>query len=155
MTIFSKTTWFCPLTYLFLPQPQDLSINPLKEESKVRPTHNRRAPDIPPRLDNLLPLEPLPQIKHQMPDTVQRMERKRPRGEELDRALDSKGERAKRRRQRRALEVPADEGGRQVCRRKHVQAAAEGRAREALPDGAAEPGLLLVVDLEVGGDRAV
>lgn len=50
------------------------------------------------------------------------------------------------------LEVPAGQGGDEVADRVGVQAAGEEHAREALPDGAAEEGLLGVVDLEVGGD---
>lgn len=93
-------------------------------------------------------------VEGEVADAVDGVEGERPGGEELEGALGGEGQGAKRRGQRRALEVPADEGRGQVGRREHVQAAAEGGARDALPGGAAEPRLLLVVDLEVRGDGA-
>lgn len=142
-----------PLPFPTLHHPSQL--NNSEEESEVQPAHNRRAPDVPPALDDRLPLEPNTHVKHQMPDTIKRVEGERPGGQELGGALDGDRQRAERRRQRRALEVPAHQRGRQVSRREDVQRAAEAGAREALPDGTAEEGLLLVVDLEVRGHGAV
>lgn len=129
--------------------------NRLKEESKVQPANHRRTPDIPPRLHNRLALKPHRHIKQQMAHPVQRVERKRPRRQELERALGREGQRAERRRQRRALQVPADEGRGQIRRREHVQAAAERRPRDAHPDRPAEPRLLLVVHVQVRRHRPV
>lgn len=54
--------------------------------------------------------------------------------------------------------MPAGQGRDQVADAVGVQAAREEHARETLPDGAAEEGLVLVVDLEVrahGADAAL
>lgn len=51
--------------------------------------------------------------------------------------------------------MPADKGSSEVGDGRSVEGAREGGARDALPGGTAEPGLLGVVDLEVGGDGAV
>ena len=49
------------------------------------------------------------------------------------------------------LEVPARQRGGQVGDAEAVQRARQQRARDALPDGAAQERLLVVVDLEVRG----
>lgn len=51
------------------------------------------------------------------------------------------------------LKVPAGEGRDEVAYAVGVQRAGEEHAGEALPDGAAEEGLVLVVDLQVWGHR--
>lgn len=86
-----------------------------------------------------------------MTDTVERMVGKGPGESKLETALDSEGESTESGGDRGGLEVPAKERGGQVGGAEGVEAAREGGAGKALPDGAAEPGLLLVVDVEVGG----
>lgn len=90
-----------------------------------------------------------------MADAVEGVEGKRPGDEELDAGLDGKGEGTERGDEGGGLEVPAEEGSGEVGGAEDVEAAREAGAGEALPDGAAEEGLLLVVDIEVGGDGAV
>lgn len=84
-------------------------------------------------------------------DAVDAVEDKRPGEDDLDAALDGKGERGKGGGDAGGLEVPAGEGRDQVADRVGVEGAREEHAREPLPDGGAEEGLVLVVDLEVGG----
>jgi hypothetical protein len=80
------------------------------------------------------------------------VEHKRPSNQELEAALDSHGKGTKCSHHRGALEVKTGQRGDEVRNRVSVQQAGEADARETLPDGAAEVGLLLVVDVEVGGD---
>lgn len=89
-----------------------------------------------------------------MSDTVDGMEDERPGHGELQRTLDRERQGAEGGDQRGGLEVPADQGRGEVGEGVAVEEAGEGGAGDALPDGTAEVGLLLVVDLEVRGDGA-
>lgn len=89
-----------------------------------------------------------------MSNTINGVEHKRPSDQELERALDGHGQSSGSSDERGGLEVPADKGGSEVGDGGSVEGAGEGGARDALPGGTAEPGLLGVVDLEVGGDGA-
>lgn len=51
--------------------------------------------------------------------------------------------------------MPPGQGGDQVADTVGVETAGEEHAGETLPDGAAQEGLLLVVDLEMGADGPV
>lgn len=90
-----------------------------------------------------------------MPHSVNSMEHKRPRSNELDTRLRRQRQTGESRNERLALQVPAGQRSDQVRGAVQVQKTAETGTREALPDGTAEIGLLLVVDGEVGGDGAL
>ena len=129
----------------------------LKGRKQIQATDDRRAPDVPASLDHCPPLEERDEgsVEDEVAHAVDGVEGEGPGEEELDAALGSEGQGAHGRGERGALEVPAEEGRGEVRRAEDVDGAAEAGAREALPDGAAEPGLGLVVDLEMGGDGAV
>ena len=135
------------LVYFFLPP-----IKFLKQSQRER-THNTQPHHRPPRLRNLLIRDRLPHIPHQMPHPVQTVKGKRPRDQGLRHELDRQRQPAKRRCQRRALEVPAGEGRDQVGRAEDVQTAGEHRARDAVQDRG-NPSDLALVDGEVGRDGA-
>lgn len=126
----------------------------LHEESKVQTTNNAGAPEIPTSLDNRAASKAHTDIKSQMSHAVDSVENKGPSNEELETALDGDGESSGSGNEGRGLEVPADEGSGQVGDGGSVQGAGEGGAGDALPRRAAEPGLLGVVDLEMGRDGA-
>ena len=84
-------------------------------------------------------------------DAVDAVEDKGPGEGDLDAALDGEGQSGEGGGDAGGLEVPPREGRDQVADRVGVERAREEHAREALPDGRAEEGLVLVVDLEVGG----
>lgn len=84
-------------------------------------------------------------------DAVDAVEDERPGEDDLEGALDGEGQGCECGGDAGGLEVPPGEGRDEVADRVGVQAAGEEHAREALPDGGAEEGLILVVDLEVGG----
>lgn len=86
-----------------------------------------------------------------MTDTVQGVEGKRPGEGELETTLEGKGEGTEGGCDRGALEVPPEEGSSEVSGAESVETSRKGGSGEALPDRTAEPGLLLVVDIEVGG----
>lgn len=86
-------------------------------------------------------------------DAVDAVEDEGPGEGDLDAALDGEGQGGEGGGDAGGLEVPAGEGRDQVADRVGVQGAREEHAREALPDGGAEEGLVLVVDLEVGRHR--
>lgn len=86
---------------------------------------------------------------NQVLDAVQSVENKRPGQRHLDASLDDKRQASKSGGHRQGLEVPAGQGRDQVADAVGVQAAREEDARKTLPDGAAEEGLVFVVDLEV------
>lgn len=147
---------FSPIVLIFPTRDFSLYIffKNLKEESKVKPPYQRSAPDVPACCYDLLPREEIAKVKSEVADTVDSVEGKRPGRDELEGALSGDGEGGERGDERGALEVPAEVGSDEVGGRKDVESAAEAAAGKALPDGAAEPGLLLVVDVEVGGDGA-
>lgn len=92
---------------------------------------------------------------HQVLNSVDPVEHERPCQRDLHTTLDQQRQAGERSRDGGGLEVPAGQRSCQVADAVDVQPAGEDHAREALEDGRAEEGLLLVVDLEVGGDRAV
>lgn len=96
--------------------------------------------------------EPGRRIEHQVPDAVDEVKGERPGNGKLKARLDGDGQAGKGSDEALALEVPAQQRRGQVCRRVNVYGAAEGAARDPLPDGRAEVGLLLVVDLQMGAD---
>lgn len=91
---------------------------------------------------------------HQVLNSIDTVEHKRPRESHLDTALDHKGKRCKSSSHRGALQVPTCQRRDQVADAVGVQATREDHAGEALEDGRAEPGLVLVINLEMGGDGA-
>lgn len=101
------------------------------------------------------PLEPNPEIENEVTHAINRVEHKGPRKEELEPALDGNGECRDRRSNRRALQMPARQRCDKVSRTERVQHPAEAGSGNALPCRSAEPGLLLVVDVEMGRDRAL
>lgn len=92
---------------------------------------------------------------HQVLDAVDSVEHERPCQRHLYTTLDQQRQSREGSSHGGGLEVPAGERGDQVADAVDVQAAGEEHAREALEDGRAEKGLLLVVDLEVGGHGAI
>lgn len=93
-------------------------------------------------------------IVNKVLNAIQGVENKRPGQCHLDSSLDNQWQSCKGGSNRKGLQVPASQGSDQVADAVGVQAAREEHAREALPDGAAEEGLVLVVDLEVWAHRA-
>lgn len=131
----------------------------LQKECQSQSHHRRGTPDhvlIP--LDGDL-LEALcRRIVNQVLDAVDGVEDKGPGQRHLDAALDDQWQTGKGGGHGQGLEVPAGQGRDQVADAVGVQAAREEHAREALEDGAAKEGLVLVVDLEVrayGADTAL
>lgn len=90
-----------------------------------------------------------------MPRPIEQMESKRPSDQELEPGLGGEGESGGGGGERRGLDVPAGQGGRQVGYGEEVEGAGEAAAGDSGPDGGGEPGLLVVVGGEVGGDGAV
>lgn len=89
-----------------------------------------------------------------MLDAVEEVEDERPGNRQLETTLDHHGQGGEGGGHAGGLEVPAGQGSDNVGDGVAVQAAGEDHAGEALEDGAAEEGLALVVDLEVGRDGA-
>lgn len=87
-----------------------------------------------------------------MSHAVHGVEDKRPGNQELETALYSHGKGTKGSYQGGALKVKTGQRSDEVRDRVTVQQAGEADTRETLPDGAAEIGLLLVVDVEMGGN---
>lgn len=85
-----------------------------------------------------------------MTDTVDGVEDERPGDQELQATLERHGEGAEGSGERGRLEVPAEEGSDQVGGAEGVEAAGEDRTGDTCPDGAAEPCLALVVNLQMG-----
>ncbi len=94
----------------------------------------------------------LAEIIRKMANAVDEVESERKAEEEFDATLDDKGEGSKRRDETGALKVEAGEGGNQVRREVDVGDARHGAAGDSGPGGGAEPGLLHLVDAEMGGD---
>lgn len=90
-----------------------------------------------------------------MSHAVDGVEHERPSDQELEAALDGNGESRSGSHERGRLQVPAEKRGGKVADGGGVKSTGETGARDALPRGTAEPGLLLVVDLEVGRDGAL
>lgn len=90
-----------------------------------------------------------------MAAAVDAVEGEGPGEEELEGALDGQGQGAEGGGHRGRLDLPAQQGRGQVRRRENVQAAAEDAAGNTVPDGATEPRLRRVVDLQMGGDGAL
>lgn len=124
----------------------------LQQECKTQCNHGARPPDeVLVLLDGGL-AEPLGGgVVDEVLDAVDAVEDERPGEDDLDAALDGEGQRGEGGGDAGGLEVPTREGRDEVADRVGVEAAREEHAREALPDGGAEEGLVLVVDLEVGG----
>lgn len=90
-----------------------------------------------------------------MANAVDEVESEREAEEELDAALDDKGESSKRRDEAGALNVEAGERRDEVRGKVEVGDAGHGAAGDSGPGGGAEPGLLHLVDAQMGGDGAV
>ena len=90
-----------------------------------------------------------------MADAVEQVEHERPGDQELQAALDSKRQGADGCSGAGALEVPAQQRGGQVGGGVGVEGAAEDAAGDTGPDGGGEPGLVLGVDAQVWGGRAL
>lgn len=88
----------------------------------------------------------------QVLDSIEAVKDKRPRQPHLNATLDQERQRRESRRHGSALQVPARQRRDQVADAVGVQATSEDHAGETLEDGRAKPGLVLVVDLEVGRD---
>lgn len=125
---------------------------PLLQEQQANGGDDRGAPDHVTPLDDGLLGEADGEVVDEVPDAVVEVEDERPGGDELDARLGGDGQGGEGGDQRLALEVPAQQRRRQVGGRVDVQRPAQPGAREPLPDGAAEVGLLLVVDLQVRAD---
>lgn len=87
-----------------------------------------------------------------MSHAVDSVEDKRPSNQELEATLDSHGKGTESGYQGGALEVKTGQRGDEVGDRVTVQQAGEAETRETLPDGGSEVGLLLVVNVEMGGN---
>lgn len=74
---------------------------------------------------------------------------------ELETALDGKGQAAESGGDAGALDMQANQGSGDVRGHVGVQGAGEGAAGDTGPGGCAEPGLLYLVDAQVGGDGTV
>lgn len=90
-----------------------------------------------------------------MPHAVDEVVREREAEQELDAAASGDRHAGERGREARALNVPAQQWGHQVRRKVGVRSARQGAPRDARPGRVAEPGLVELVDAEVGGDRPV
>jgi len=148
---------FIPPNPVFLtlpPHASSLFRDNLHEESKIQTTNNRRTPEVPTSLDDRRPSKAHTDIKSQMSHAVNGMEDKGPSDEELEAALDGHRQSGGGGDKGSGLEVPAHEGSGEVSDGGSIQSAGEAGAGDALPRRTAEPGLLLVVDLEMGGDGA-
>lgn len=125
----------------------------LQQEGKAQRQHGARTPDeVLVLLDGGLPEALGGGVVDEVLDSVDAVEDKGPGEDDLDAALYGKGQGGEGGGDAGGLEVPAGEGRDEVADRVGVEGAREEHAREALPDGGAEEGLVLVVDLEVGGD---
>ena len=89
-----------------------------------------------------------------MPNTIERMERKRPRKCKFERHLHQHRPRRKRRRQARRVQRQTQHGGHEVQGAEDVEGAGDYGAGYAV-QGREDPGDLWPVDAEVRGDGAV
>lgn len=125
----------------------------LQQKCQSQCHHCRSSPDnvlVP--LDNNLPESLGSAVVHQVLNAIDTVEHKRPGQSHLDTTLDHKGKRCKSSGHRGALQVPARERRDQVADAVGVETTRKDHAGEALEDGRAEPGLVLVVNLKMGGD---
>lgn len=140
-----------PAYHLSRPHSHDTDL----QKQEPQGSHNRSTPNYPATSNDSHLVEPPTHIIRRMSDSIDGMENQRPRNRELQAGLDRDGQAGEGGDQRGRLQVPAGQGRGEVGEAVAVEQAGETHAGEALPDGAAEVGLLLVVDLQVGGDGAL
>lgn len=130
-------------------------LNPLQTKCESQSAEDTRSPSRSLSLDNRRLVETLAQVKHQMPDTVDEVIRERETQQELNTVVQHRGHVSKGLRQRRALDVPAEQWGDEVGREVDVGRAGERAACNAGPGGVAEPRLVELVDAQVRRDGTV
>lgn len=128
---------------------------PLQAKSQVATTDEARYPQSSLSPLNLALGESNTQVVDQVLDAVDKVEGKGESKSELDGALDDEGQGSEAGSQRGALDVEAQERGGEICGEVDVGGAGEHAAGDTGPGGGAEPGLLHLVDAQVGGDGAV
>lgn len=135
-------------------QPTPPQLIHLQKESKTQSHDCARPPDkVLVLLDCGLPEALGGGVMDEVLDAVEAVEDKGKGEGHLEAALDDDGQGGEGGGDAGGLEVPASERGDEVADRVGVERAREEHAREALPDGGAEEGLVLVVDLEVRRHR--
>ena len=122
--------------------------------SQRRAPHKRQPHNQPTRPLNLHITQLPPKIPDQMPNAIERVKAERQRDPELDHKFRHGSQAAEHFRQVRALEVPAQQGGDEVCGAEDVEAPREDGARDPVQSGGV-PCYLRPVDGEVGGYRAL
>lgn len=132
---------------MILPLPTHITRS--KEGNKPRGAQGAGDPDVAGQGLEPGPLESPGRVPDEVADAVEGVEGEGPGDEELEPALCEGGPGAHGGGDAGRLEVPARQRGGQVGGAEAVQGRRQERARDALPDGAAEEGLLVVVDPEV------
>ncbi len=132
-------------------KPHDL----LQTESQTQTSDNADNPGSHLGLDEGSLLEALAEIEEDVPHTVGEVVGEGEAETELDTAVDDGGHVGKGLSQAGALDVPAQEGGDEVGGEVSVGDAGQGAAGDTGPGRVAEPGLVQLVDAQMGGDGAV
>ena len=127
----------------------------LPHKSEIQTTQQTSTPDRPALSLQSLLGEANAHIHDQVTNTIEQVEYERPGDQELETTLDGEGQGADSSSNARALEVPAQQRGGEVGGGVGVEGAAEDAAGDTGPDGGGEPGLVLGVDGQVGGGRAL
>lgn len=152
-------TSLMPLTFILpyfpLPFPLFTCSNLSQTKGKVETTQDARSPQRNLGLDNLSLCETDTHVEDEMPHAVDKVVDKGETEEELDAAADGVGHAGKGLGEALALNVPPEQGGDEVGGEVEVGGPGQGAARDSGPGRVAEPGLVELVDAEVGGDGAV
>ena len=136
------------------PSPASVLSAHVSQKRQPQRTHYTHSHNRPTRNNNLPIRQTRARIPQKMPQPIKTMVRERKRQPGLDENLRQNRPGCERRREGRALEMPAEEGGDEVEGAVGVDHGGQGCARDAI-EGAAVPGYLGAIDREMGGDGAV
>lgn len=130
-------------------------MKPLQTKRKEQSAQSAGNPCHGLRLHNSRLVKALAQVEDQMPAAVDEVVGEGEAQQELDSVVHHGGHVGEGLGQRGALDVPAEQGSDEVRCEVDVRGAGEGAAGDTGPGGVAEPGLVELIDAQMGRDRAV
>lgn len=151
----SLTAWCISSTAVASPIYFSLLFHLLHESNQTNGTEDARSPEnVVSLLDRGLG-ETLAHVVQEVLEAVDQVVHEGEAEGELEATLDDEGQAAESSGDAGSLEVQADDGGDEVGAHEGVHGGREGASGDSVPGRAAEPGLLQLVDAQVGGHRTV